>query len=103
MPYCSRAILGNSRLSIFLAKRALWSDHSASEILKSPIGPGLGWPVTSAAEATRVPKVIIAPPATAPSRNWRRLTRASFIEKVSVSTVLGLELPDHDPPSLRGR
>ena len=35
-----------------MANRALWSDHSASEILKSPILPAAGLPDSSAATAS---------------------------------------------------
>ena len=73
IPYSSRAILGKSRLSIFLAKSDLWSDHSAREILKSPILPAAGLPDSSAARATREPRPTRAPLATVPSRKRRRL------------------------------
>ena len=78
-------------VDLLLAKRALCSDHSASEILKSPILPAAGLPDSSAAEAPREPTPSRAPLATVPSRNRRRLILASLIGPVSLLKITRTE------------
>src|SRR3954470_5108428 len=83
MPNSSRAVFGKSRfLSVIFDRSAnsrLCSDHSASEILKSPILPGLGLPVTSAAKMAEGDQLRLraAAPAKDPLRNERRVRERS--------------------------
>ena len=68
-------------VDLVLAKRALCSDHSASEILKSPILPAFGLPLRSAARPNpgRRPRPRAAAPASEPLTKARRFNCESDI------------------------